>query len=69
MRKLLKLIIIVHMSSMLSEDYLCFKAFGGHNKFEVDADKLITEIQPKFKRTVLFETKQNSWYGRVYLDI
>jgi hypothetical protein len=58
-----KINIIIYISSTLTEEH------GGHlGLWESDSQKnslgnLITSIQPKFNRAVLFDTTQNSWHG------
>ena len=58
-----KLNIIIYLSSMLKPEH------GGHlglwrsSDSENSPGELVSEIQPKFNRAVMFDTTQNSWHG------
>lgn len=58
-----KLNIIVYLSSSLQADHGGHLGLWSHSSTENSPSKLVTEIEPKFNRAVLFDTTQDSWHG------
>ena len=58
-----KLNIIVYISSALKEEHGGHLGLWAHDPATNRPGKLVTEIQPKFRRAVIFDTTQNSWHG------
>lgn len=58
-----KLNIIIYLSSELKEEHGGHLGLWSHNNITNGPGKLITEVQPKFNRAIIFDTTQNSWHG------
>jgi hypothetical protein len=58
-----KLNIIVYISSALKAEHGGHLGLWAHDPATGRPGKLVTEIQPKFRRAVIFDTTQNSWHG------
>lgn len=58
-----KLNIIIYMSSDLEPEHGGHLGLWSHDSSNNTPLNLITEVQPKFNRAVLFDTTQNSWHG------
>jgi len=58
-----KLNIIVYMSSDLKAEHGGHLGFWEHDPATNRPGRLVREIEPKFRRAVIFDTTQNSWHG------
>lgn len=58
-----KLNIIVYISSALKAEHGGHLGFWAHDPGTNRPGKLVREIEPKFRRAVIFDTTQNSWHG------
>jgi hypothetical protein len=58
-----KLNIIVYLSKELQPEHGGHLGFWAHDSQTNEPGELVTEIEPRFNRAVLFDTTQNSWHG------
>ena len=58
-----KLNIIVYISSALKAEHGGHLGLWAHDRETNRPGKLVREIEPKFRRAVIFDTTQNSWHG------
>jgi Rps23 Pro-64 3,4-dihydroxylase Tpa1-like proline 4-hydroxylase len=58
-----KLNIILYISSELKAQHGGHLGFWEHDPVTNRPGKLVREIEPKFRRAVIFDTSQNSWHG------
>ena len=58
-----KLNIILYVSSALRPEHGGHLGFWAHDPASNRPGKLACEIEPKFRRAVIFDTSQNSWHG------
>jgi Rps23 Pro-64 3,4-dihydroxylase Tpa1-like proline 4-hydroxylase len=58
-----KLNIIVYISSGLKAEHGGHLGLWAHDPATNRPGKLVREIEPKFRRAVIFDTTQNSWHG------
>jgi hypothetical protein len=58
-----KINIIMYMSSSLRPEHGGHLGLWEHSEAEKGPGELVSEIEPKFNRAVMFDTTQNSWHG------
>jgi hypothetical protein len=58
-----KLNIIVYISSALQPEHGGHLGLWEHDPVTGRPGRLMSEIAPKFRRAVIFDTTQNSWHG------
>jgi hypothetical protein len=58
-----KLNIILYISSDLKPDHGGHLGLWAHDDANKQPGKLVREIEPKYRRAVIFDTTQNSWHG------
>lgn len=58
-----KINIIIYLSSELKDEHGGHLGLWEHNPENCSPGSLITMVQPKFNRAVIFDTTQNSWHG------
>lgn len=58
-----KLNIIMYLSSELKPEHGGHLGLWTHSEEKNQPGELVSEIEPKFNRAVIFDTTQNSWHG------